>query len=187
MKILLHTCCSCCMIYPLSILRDKGHHVSVYFYNPNIHPSLEYLDRYASVKKHCMENNIELFLGDYDTDNYFRSAIDVIDDRCPTCYELRLNKTAKLAAEKGFDAISTTLLISIYQKHEKIAEIGNKVAGENSINFIYEDFRPFFQEAQNKSKELGMYRQKYCGCVFSEKERYKKKINKIYNDKGETR
>jgi hypothetical protein len=107
-----------------------------------------------------------------------------LDNRCPACYELRLNKTAEVAAEKGFDAISTTLLISIYQKHDEISDIGKKIAEEGGIEFIYEDFRPYFYNAQDRSKVLGMYRQKYCGCVFSEKERHQKKIDKIYKNEN---
>lgn len=179
MKILLHTCCSCCLIYPLEKLTESKNEVALHFYNPNIHPTSEYLSRYDSVKKYSSDESIELIAGEYEPEKYFKYVVDDLDNRCLFCYKLRLENTAKVAVERNFDAISTTLLISIYQKHEQIAEIGNDIAEKYGIKFIYEDFRPYFNDAQSKSKELGMYRQKYCGCIFSEKERYQKKLDKI--------
>lgn len=176
MKVLLHVCCSCCMIYPFEKLRAAGHDVSAYFYNPNIHPSLEFMERLNSVKNYCLNNNVDLTIGKHDMENYFKKVAVDLENRCLHCYELRLGETASAAAETGFEAISTTLLISIYQKFEDIIDIGNRTAEDKGVKFIGEDFRPYFYEAQNKSKELGMYRQKYCGCVFSEKERYAKKL-----------
>jgi predicted adenine nucleotide alpha hydrolase (AANH) superfamily ATPase len=95
--------------------------------------------------------------------------------RCLFCYRLRLEKTALLAAREGYEAFSTTLLISPYQNHELLKQIGEDLADRNGIAFLYRDFRPFFREGQRRAREQGYYMQKYCGCVFSEEERYLQK------------
>lgn len=101
-----------------------------------------------------------------------------MDNRCGYCYLCRLEKTAKYAKENGFDAFSTTLLISPYQDHELLKKTGDMLSKKYGIEFLYKDFRPGFRYGQNKARELGLYMQKYCGCVFSEEERYEKLINK---------
>jgi len=131
-----------------------------------------------------------LFFEDYRPEEYFDmfglSASDIPDmapspfseglapsspERCRRCYELRLGKTAEEAAEKGFDAFSTTLLISPYQDFEQIGKTGKDMAERFNIEFYMMDFRPFFRDSMAVAKTLGMYRQKYCGCIFSNKER----------------
>jgi predicted adenine nucleotide alpha hydrolase (AANH) superfamily ATPase len=94
-------------------------------------------------------------------------------ERCPLCWELRLSETANFAKSNGFDAFTTTLLISPYQDHKKVKEIGEKIAAEKGIQFYYQDFRPGFRDGQEQAKKENLYRQKYCGCVFSELERVK--------------
>ena len=98
-----------------------------------------------------------------------------MENRCSLCYKIRLIKTANRAIQEGFDAFTTTLLVSPYQKHELIREIGVRIGKDLSINFVYLDFRPGFYEGKNEAKKLDLYSQKYCGCIFSEKERYLKK------------
>jgi len=95
-------------------------------------------------------------------------------DKCFECYKIRLDKTACFAAQNGYSAFSTTLLISLYQNHEKIKEICLEMAVKYNIDFLYRDFRSFFREGQAEAREKGMYMQKYCGCIFSEEERYSK-------------
>ena len=102
-----------------------------------------------------------------------------LENRCGNyCYPVRLAKTAKYAKEHGYDAFSTTLLVSPYQKHELICEIAEKIAKQYDIPFLYRDFRVGFREGQAKAREIGLYMQKYCGCIFSEEDRYRKKIEK---------
>jgi hypothetical protein len=110
----------------------------------------------------------------YDVIDYFRAVVGHEGDRCHDCFRLRLRKAAVVAREQGLDAFTTTLLISPYQKHELLREVGEEVAGELGIDFYYEDFRPGFHESHHLSRELDLYRQKYCGCVYSEWERYGK-------------
>ena len=102
-----------------------------------------------------------------------------MDTRCQDyCYPVRLEQTAKYAKENGFDTISTSLLVSPYQKHEILANIAEQIAKKYDLQFLYRDFRVGFREGQAKARELGLYMQKYCGCIFSEEDRYQKKIEK---------
>jgi predicted adenine nucleotide alpha hydrolase (AANH) superfamily ATPase len=111
---------------------------------------------------------------DYDMENYLRGAL-ASQDRCEFCYSLRLAEAAKTARQFGFDAFTTTLLISPYQKHELLARTGEKIASEYGVKFYYEDFREGYRESRELARALELYMQKYCGCIFSEKERYYKK------------
>ncbi len=175
MRILTHICCAPCFTYPHKRLEEEGHEVTGFFYNPNIHPYQEYNSR-----KEALEKYVELraakviFKDDYDIENYLRGALDA-EDRCRFCYTLRLSETAKTAVRLGFDAFTTTLLISPYQKHDMLAEVGKKIADENGVRFYYEDFRVGYGESREIAKALELYMQKYCGCIFSEKERYLKR------------
>lgn len=114
----------------------------------------------------------------YGLKEFTKNVTNNIDNRCSYCYTTRLSETAKYAYENNYDAFCTTLLISPYQNHEKIIEIGNKLAEKYGIKFYYYDFRPYFREGQAKARELGFYMQKYCGCIYSEEERYQNKIEK---------
>ncbi|MCG2734819.1 MAG: epoxyqueuosine reductase QueH, partial [Candidatus Methanoperedenaceae archaeon] len=136
-------------------------------------------------RKVALEKYVELrgtkviYKDDYDIENYLRGALDA-EDRCRFCYTLRLTETAKTAALLGFDAFTTTLLISPYKKHEMLAEAGKKIADENGVGFYYEDFRGGYGESREIAKALELYMQKYCGCIFSEKERYLKGKSKRF-------
>ncbi len=98
-------------------------------------------------------------------------------ERCEICYRMRLERTAEKAKEIGIERFSTTLLVSPYQKFDKIIEIGNELSRVFGVNFIGEDFREGFKKAMKSAVELELYRQKYCGCIYSEAERYLKRIN----------
>jgi hypothetical protein len=119
--------------------------------------------------------NLPLIIAEgYDMVDYFRAVVGHEETRCPDCYRMRLRKTAEVASEKGFPTFTTTLLISPYQKHELICDIAKNLAREYRIEFYYQDFRVGFRESQCLARELELYRQKYCGCVYSEYERYAK-------------
>ena len=108
-----------------------------------------------------------------------QNTIGSLETRCQDyCYPVRLEQTAKYAKENGYEAFSTTLLVSPYQKHEELKNIGEQIAKKYGLQFLYRDFRTGFREGQAKARELGMYMQKYCGCIFSEEERYEKQIKK---------
>lgn len=174
MKVLLHTCCAPCLIYPWRKLQDDNYQATSFFYNPNIHPYLEYRERLSWVQEYCLNNQIDLIARIYDPVVYFREVAfhEAEPERCRICYKIRLTETARVAREGEFDFFTSTLLVSPHQKHDLIQEIGEEVGKEQGISFLYQDFRPGYKEGVARSKELAMYRQKYCGCIFSEREKY---------------
>jgi len=177
MKLLLHVCCGPCLIYPYEVLSKKSYIVEGFFYNPNIHPLSEYKNRKKAIEDLTSAQNIKVnFAEAYNPEEFFRAVAgnEKSPGRCELCWKLRLEKTAKLAKDKGFDCFSTTLLVSPYQDIEKIRKIGEDIAKATGVKFIFEDFRPGFRQAHSKAKELGLYCQKYCGCIFSEVERYER-------------
>ena len=173
MKVLMHACCGPCASYSVEALREAGHEVYGYFYNPNIHPSQEYRRRWESFKQ--LAEAVELPIlepGDYDYQEWLRRAAWREQVRCPLCYQMRLEQTARIAKHGKFDAFTTTLLISPYQKHDVLKQTGEAIAAAYGIPFLYMDFRPGFKRSVELSKEMGLYRQQYCGCIYSEAERY---------------
>jgi predicted adenine nucleotide alpha hydrolase (AANH) superfamily ATPase len=179
-KLLLHACCAPCIIHPLERARQSGWQVTVYFYNPNIHPFTEFEKRFEAVRDYCEKQNVPLIADpDYDVYEFIRTAGIDDGERCRACYRMRLERTIRRASEGGFNAATTTLLYSRYQDHDGIREFGDELSREAGIGFYYEDFRAGWDEGQQRSRDLGMYRQKYCGCIFSEQNRYEKKIHRL--------
>ena len=173
MKILLHNCCGPCTIYPLGVLRAEGHEVTGYFYGSNIHPFTEMQKREEALETFAqLENFRVIYQKEYDLEGFLRMVAFREADRCRFCYHLRLSAAAAIARHGKFDAFSTTLLYSRFQKHELIAETGEAVAKEYGVPFHYADFRIGWKEGIAESKRLGLYRQQYCGCIYSEKERF---------------
>ena len=179
MKILLHSCCGPCTIYPLSVLRTQNHDVTAYFNNPNIHPYKEFKRRLNTLKDYSTNEKLPLIADEqYGLTEFIQKVVFKEQSRCPICYEMRLKKTAEYAAENGFDAFSTTLLYSRYQNHSVITNRCEKLAKEYSLSFLYEDYRIGWQQGIDQSIEKDMYRQPYCGCIYSEQERYDKSLRK---------
>lgn len=174
MNTLLHVCCAPCSIACIEQLLDEGIEPTAFWYNPNTHPFTEYRSRRDTARSYLQAVGIALVEeGDYGL-RAFLSAIPAYDERCTTCYALRLNAAAAYAAAHGFDSFTTTLLISPYQNHELLQAEAQKAAEAHGVEFLYRDFRPRFREGQQKAREAGLYMQKYCGCIFSEEERYRK-------------
>ena len=174
MKLLMHTCCAPCSVYCIDTLRKEGIEPTIYWYNPNIHPYMEYKARRDTLKEYAESLNLNaIFEEDYGLDNFCKNVVGDLQNRCKNyCYPVRLRKTFEYAKENGYDAVTTTLLYSIYQNHDFIKEYMEKLSEEFGIEFLYRDFRVGFREGQNKARELGLYMQKYCGCIFSEEMRY---------------
>jgi predicted adenine nucleotide alpha hydrolase (AANH) superfamily ATPase len=173
LKLLLHSCCGPCSIYPIETLLSQNYDIEGLFYNPNIHPYTEYKQRMDAAKHVYNKYNLNLnVIDEYNISNFIKNCAFKESDRCKLCYTLRLHRAAKEAKEKGFDAFTTSLLVSPYQKHEFIKQVGEEAAEQNGVNFLYFDFREGFREGQAKAREMDIYRQKYCGCIFSEEERY---------------
>lgn len=177
MNILLHICCAPCAIYPVEELKKAGHRIAGFFYNPNIHPYSEYIKRKDEVARYARETGLNITCAEYDIENYLQHIVynETPKTRCPACWWLRLEKTAKFAKENGFDSFTTTLLGSPYQDEGTLKNICEDIAGRLKIKFTCADFRAGFKKAHEIAKEKGMYRQNYCGCVFSEKEMIEKK------------
>ena len=174
-SVLLHTCCGPCATYTVKRLREQGLGVTGFWYNPNVHPFREHQRRLEAMQTFAQAANMPLIVAEgYDMIQYFRAVVGHEGERCGHCFRLRLGKTAAVARERGFDAFTTTLLISPYQKHDLLREVGEEVAKEHGVRFHYEDFRDGFRESQRLSRELELYHQGYCGCVYSEWERYGK-------------
>jgi len=175
MKILLHICCAPCTIYPLEILRKEAGQVKGVFFNPNIHPYLEYKKRLDTVREYAAREGLEVNLAEgYPIEDFLQKTAALGKDRCSYCYEVRLRHTAEQARRGLFDAFTTTLLYSRYQKHDLIRTTAEDAAREFNIPFYYRDFRTGWEEGVRLSKDMGLYRQKYCGCIYSEKERFYK-------------
>jgi len=173
LKILLHICCAPCAIYPLKDLSAKGAQVKGFFYRHNIHPYRECLKREEALRSYAAEQNLNVIYQDgYDLEGFIRQAAFRESERCRYCYHDRLLSTARLAKEGRFDRFSSTLLYSRYQRHDLIRSLGESIAETVGIPFYYADFRLGWQEGVETSRRLGMYRQSYCGCIYSEKERY---------------
>jgi len=136
---------------------------------------MEHQRRLEAMQTLAQKINLPLIVSEgYQMIEYFRAVVGHESNRCPDCYRLRLSKTAKVAREKGYHTFTTTLLISPYQKHEQIKEIGQELGREQGVEFYYEDFRDGFRESQRIARELDLYHQPYCGCIYSEWERYGK-------------
>lgn len=172
-KLLVHVCCAHCAAYTVDYWREQGYQVGALWYNPNIHPYTEHQHRLESTQSLAQEMKVPLtIIGGYDMIEYFRRVAGHEAERCRHCFDLRLAKTAETARENGFDAFTTTLLISPHQQHDIIRETGNNIAGEQGPEFLYADLRKRYADSRHLTKPLNLYRQQYCGCVYSEWERY---------------
>ena len=172
MKLLLHTCCAPCSVYCIKTLRKEGIEPTLYWHNPNIHPYAEYKARRDCLREYAKVVDVNLLEDDaYGLDEFVCNTYDKISTRCQEyCYPKRLRQAFEFAKSGGFDAISTTLLYSIYQKHDFIKDLMASLSKEYGIEFVYRDFREGWQEGQDEARRIGLYMQKYCGCVFSEEE-----------------
>ncbi len=180
MKLLMHTCCAPCSVYCIDELRSEGIEPTVYWFNPNIHPYMEYKARRDCLKEYTKSIGVKaIFEENYGLRDFCKNVISDLENRCVNyCYKVRLEQTVKYAKENGYNSFSTTLLVSPYQKHEEIKKLGEKLEQKYGIKFVYRDFRVGFREGQAKARELGLYMQKYCGCIFSEEDRYAKQIKR---------
>ncbi len=179
MKLLLHTCCGPCLLYPLKVFQKLGCETTGYFYNPNIHPFVEFKKRLNSLESVARELPIPLIVdNNYGLVPFMQEVVFNEDKRCSLCYEMRLEKTVYLAEKEGFTHFSTTLLYSRYQKHELIKEKCQNLAAKHKVTFFYHDFREGWQTGIDEAIERSLYRQPYCGCIYSEQERYDNRLKK---------
>ena len=180
---LLHVCCGPCAIMPVTRFLDAGYKVTAWFMNPNIQPLAEYLRRREAAEQCAAHFGIPILFEDatWNITAWLRAVAgnDVAPARCKYCCESRVTAAFLKAESLGFDCVSTSLLYSIYQPHEVIAACGRKRASESDIEFVYQDFREDWQQGIDICRTLGLYRQPYCGCVYSESDRYQKKLQRL--------
>ncbi len=188
MKLMMHICCAPCSIYPLTVIKERGIEVKCLWFNPNIHPYTEYKNRLGALQKlktlcdaqdsdasvtPLLRNGLEIeYIDHYGLKEYLKDIAGNEENRCEYCYLARLEKTAQKAKEINADAFTTSLLVSPYQKFGIIKEMGRMLQYKYSVEFYFSDFRIGFRDGRKISKELGLYQQKYCGCIFSEMERH---------------
>jgi predicted adenine nucleotide alpha hydrolase (AANH) superfamily ATPase len=173
MNILLHICCANCAIYPVTMLRQQEHEVTGFFYNHNIHPYQEFRKRLATTREYANQVKLPLVVNDnYLLDEFLAHVAQKPEQRCKYCYQSRLRVAAEQAHKTGAEAFTTTLLYSRYQQHDAIVDYGRQLAAEFRLTFFYEDYRRGWNEGIRISKQLGLYRQQYCGCIYSERDRY---------------
>ena len=173
MRAVLHVCCAPCLVSTLPVFAERGD-VVPFFYNPNIHPLLEFRKRLRAVEVFAEREKLALvadrtyglhrFLGLVEPDG---------SGRCDVCYRERLGRTAAHAVESGADAFSTTMIASTHQDHAAIRCAGEAAAAEAGVEFLYLDLRDRAAEGHALAKKMSLYRQQYCGCIFSEYDRYK--------------
>jgi predicted adenine nucleotide alpha hydrolase (AANH) superfamily ATPase len=179
MSILLHVCCGPCLVFPAKVLEGEGTDFTCYFFNPNIHPYREFIKRLSSFKELADSRNYSYLIDrDYGLKMFLRQVVFNEDQRCKLCYQMRLGRAARLAAEQGHRGFSSTLLYSTYQNHALIKKQATLASESHSSPFFYHDFRVGWQQGIDESKACNLYRQSYCGCLFSEQERYDNRLKK---------
>ncbi len=172
MKLLLHACCAPCLIAPYQHLKNE-YDLTVFWYNDNIHPYTEYKKRLDCLKDFVAKEKAKSIIKDeYDVKKFLQTVCFREDNRCQLCYYERLKYTAIVAKKGNFAYFGTTLLYSKFQNFAKIVEIGKNLAKKYGVKFLDTDLRIFWKEGIEMSKQEKMYRQQYCGCIYSEQERY---------------
>jgi len=170
-RLLLHICCGPCATYSVAHLRDLGFEVTGYWFDPNIHPFSEHERRRESLVKLATGVGLPMIWEPgYEMPEFLRLVAGTPErpGRCRICYRMRLARTARVAVAGGFDAFSTTLLISPYQDLKAIREIGEEEGAAQGVRFYFENLRKGFAEHHRLAREHGLYMQRYCGCVYSE-------------------
>jgi len=172
-SVLVHVCCAHCAAYTITYWRQLEYKVSTFWYNPNIHPYLEHQQRLQAMQSIARVIQVPFLVTEnYDIVNYFRQVIGHETHRCQYCFKMRLLKTAETAQELSFNAFTTTLLISPHQKHELLLETVKQLSRDKGIEFLYADLRTHYSDSRHITKPINLYRQQYCGCVYSKWERY---------------
>lgn len=182
MHLLVHICCAPCFTYPHKALVEEGHEVVGFWFNPNIHPFEEYRRRLQTLQRYQFLTGAGvIYHNEYPLEEFLRGILRWMDEgrpRCEYCYNIRLERTAKEARKMGYDAFSTTLTLSKYQSVPLIKKIGEKLSKKYGIPYFHRDFRNGWKESIRISREYDLYRQPYCGCIFSEMDRYYRKLVK---------
>lgn len=169
--LLLHACCAPCSLEPVRLLMEEGFAPTICWTNPNIQPKQEHERRLAELRRWCSAEGIALIEADEDSAAWERAVAPIgardRERRCRACYGLRLAEACRVAEREGFTHVATTLAVSPYQLFETCNDVLVRLAGSHGLTPVIRDFRPWYPQATLRSRELGMYRQNYCGCRFS--------------------
>jgi len=172
-QLLVHCCCVHCSAYTLNYWRDQGFDVTAYWYNPNIHPFTEHQHRLEALKSLTAAAGIPLAVAPgYDMARYFQAVTGHETERCQYCYRIRLEAVAAYARDQGFEGFTSSLLISHKQKQDQIVDVARGIEHATGVKFLYADLRKRYSDSRRLTKPLDLYRQQYCGCLYSEYERY---------------
>ena len=169
-KIMLHACCGPCSLEPVRLLQEEGFDPTICFSNDNIQPAAEFDKRLDTLTNWSDYAGIKVVVADYNPDRWEKACSAYgfdKDKRCRACYALRLKETCRIASEMGFEYVSTTLAVSPYQLYDVYTELLVNIAKSYGLKPIVRDFRPQYPVATDRARDLGMYRQSYCGCRFS--------------------
>lgn len=190
-RLLVHACCAPCLVAVYEDIEKNYNEYNlesiegadVIWYNINIHPKEEYERRRDTLKEFLLVKGKEgIFLEEYNLLKWAKEAVNFKENgyslRCEYCYKSRLEKVFEYARDNNYTAVTTTLLISPYQKHDVICDVCEELSKKYNVKFLYKDYRPMFWDGQHRAKDLGLYRQKYCGCIFSIDEGGKSKNEK---------
>lgn len=174
MRVLLHVCCGPCTLGLCEILKKEGAEITGYWYNPNIHPYSEYQRRLMTAGFLFGKLRLPLIVEEAGFPGFLSGLVGAQQEgkRCLFCWRQRLEKTALAAKNGGYDGFTTTLLASGHQDHQVLKELGEEIGKKVGIAFLYRDFRPAEKEARSEIRRLGLYHQNYCGCLYSEWERF---------------
>jgi predicted adenine nucleotide alpha hydrolase (AANH) superfamily ATPase len=183
-RLLLHICCGPCSTYTIKRLREQGFDVTGFWYNPNVHPFSEHERRRECTQDYARNVGLAIIEWEqYEMPAYFRAVVghETFGERCALCYRMRLERTADIAQQRGFDVFSTTLLISPYQQQALIHSIGDELARERGLEFYFENLRRGWSERGHMAREHHLYQQQYCGCIYSEWEAQKQRAGTTAN------
>ncbi|MBO4300069.1 MAG: epoxyqueuosine reductase QueH [Desulfovibrio sp.] len=188
-SLLLHVCCGPCAVMPVIHLKQEGYAVTAWYMNPNIHPLTEYLRRREAAGQCAAILGIPIIYADetWNITSWLRAVAgrDTVPARCHYCCTSRMEAAYAFASQHGFAFFSSSLLYSRYQPHEVIKSAGERLsASYGGTSFVYRDFRENWQEGIDRSKDMGLYRQPYCGCIYSEAERYQKRLSRCLASKS---
>ena len=162
MKLLLHICCAPCSAACIKVLREENIDIVGYWYNPNIHPFKEYDNRLKALKEYSKMINLNVIYDDfYGLDEFVKNTVNIIDNRCGYCYLSRMERVVKYAHDNGYDAFSSTLFISPYQKHDLLKSICEKLSKKYNIQFLYRDFRPYYELGRENIVDVFLVKEKY--------------------------
>jgi len=173
MKLALHICCSICFQEPYRSLKTLGFEITGIYYNPNIQPYQEYLNRFDALKNLVKDDRLTLLVPKYNaSEAFFDATIKTREEQCNKCYYIRLKRTVEEAKAKSIKHFSTTLLGSPYQKHEFIISTAGRLASEHGLEFVQDPkWKDSYHKSKNNSRSLNLYSQKYCGCIYSKADR----------------